>query len=88
MTIEHGDDPSMQICHETIYRAIYGITEIELETKQLRALRTGRTRRKPRRAPGQTRTYELRHRKAHQRTRPRSRRTHCPRPLGRRHNRR
>jgi IS30 family transposase len=46
----------MQICHETIYRAIYGITAIELETQQLQALRTGRTRRKPRRAPGQRRT--------------------------------
>ncbi len=56
LTIEHGGDPSMQICHETIYRAIYGITAIELETKQLRALRTGRTRRKPRRAPDQRRT--------------------------------
>lgn len=50
--MQHPVDPSLRTCHETIYRAIYR-NEMGLQTAPSQALRTGRTRRKPRRRTGQ-----------------------------------
>jgi transposase, IS30 family len=43
------DQPEMQVCHETIYRALYVQGRGELRRELVKALRTGRARRKPRR---------------------------------------
>lgn len=46
---EHPDDESMHVCHETIYQAIYLQARGGLKREVQQALRSGRTRRKPRR---------------------------------------
>ena len=47
LRIEFGDDPSMQISHETIYRSLYVQARGELRRELARCLRTGRARRVP-----------------------------------------
>ncbi|MGY4103959.1 IS30 family transposase [Nocardia sp. R16R-3T] len=47
------DDESMRVSHETIYQALYFQARGGLKREVARALRTGRTRRKPHRAPDQ-----------------------------------
>ena len=47
------DDPSMRVSHETIYQALYFQARGGLKREVAQALRSGRTRRKPHRAPGQ-----------------------------------
>jgi len=47
------DDESMRVSHETIYQALYFQARGGLKREVAQALRTGRTRRKPHRAPGQ-----------------------------------
>ncbi|MBB4967972.1 IS30 family transposase [Saccharothrix violaceirubra] len=47
------DRPEMHVTHETIYQALYVQGRGELRRELARALRTGRTVRKPRRRPGQ-----------------------------------
>jgi IS30 family transposase len=50
---EHPDRPEWHVVHETIYQALYVQGRGELRRELARALRTGRTIRKPRRLPGQ-----------------------------------
>ncbi|WP_419198043.1 IS30 family transposase [Nocardia vinacea] len=50
---DYPDDESMRVSHETIYQALYFQARGGLKREVAQALRTGRTRRKPRRAPGQ-----------------------------------
>ena len=47
------DDPVMRVSHETIYQALYFQARGGLKREVAVALRTGRTRRKPHRQPGQ-----------------------------------
>lgn len=47
------DEQSMRVSHETIYRALYFQARGGLKREVQTALRTGRTRRKPQRQPGQ-----------------------------------
>jgi IS30 family transposase len=47
------DDESMRVSHETIYQALYLQARGGLKREVQTALRTGRTRRKPQRQPGQ-----------------------------------
>lgn len=47
------DDPEMQVCHETIYQALYLQARGSLRRELTRRLRTGRTLRKPCRKTGQ-----------------------------------
>jgi len=49
------DDESMRVSHETIYQALYFQARGGLKREVQAALRTGRTRRKPQRRPGQRR---------------------------------
>jgi IS30 family transposase len=49
LRIRFPDRPEMHVCHETIYRALYVQGRGELRRELVRALRTGRTYRKPRR---------------------------------------
>ena len=49
---DHPDQPELHVCHETIYQALYLQARGELRREVTTALRTGRTRRKPRRTPG------------------------------------
>jgi IS30 family transposase len=44
----HGEDPELQVSHETIYQALYVQGRGELRKELHRALRTGRATRKPR----------------------------------------
>ena len=50
---DHPDRPELHVTHETIYQALYVQGRGELRREVARALRTGRTVRKPRRTPGQ-----------------------------------
>jgi IS30 family transposase len=50
---DHPDRPELHVTHETIYQALYVQGRGELRRELARALRTGRTVRKPRRAAGQ-----------------------------------
>lgn len=50
---DYPDDESMRVAHETIYQAIYLQARGGLKTELQQALRTGRTRRKPRRRQDQ-----------------------------------
>jgi transposase, IS30 family len=50
---DHPDRPELHVTHETIYQALYVQGRGELRRELARALRTGRTVRKPRRADGQ-----------------------------------
>jgi transposase, IS30 family len=47
------DDESMRVSHETIYQAVYFQARGGLKKEVAQALRTGRTKRKPHRVPGQ-----------------------------------
>lgn len=47
---EFGDDPEMTVHHDTIYRELYLQARGSLKVQVKQALRTGRTRRKPRRS--------------------------------------
>jgi len=49
LPIEHPDDPTMRICHEAIYQALYIHSRGALRRELVTCLRTGRTLRKPRR---------------------------------------
>lgn len=50
---DYPDDESMRVSHETIYQALHFQARGGLKHEVAQALRTGSTRRKPRRAPGQ-----------------------------------
>lgn len=50
---DHPDRPELHVTHETIYQTLYVQGRGELRRELARALRTGRTIRKPRRAPDQ-----------------------------------
>ncbi|TDD51584.1 IS30 family transposase [Nonomuraea terrae] len=50
---DHPDRPELHVTHETIYQALYVQGRGELRRELARALRTGRTVRKPRRTGGQ-----------------------------------
>jgi IS30 family transposase len=49
LKVEHPEDPEMRISHETIYQSLYVQSRGELRRELTRALRSGRTRRRPRR---------------------------------------
>lgn len=51
--IDYADDKGMRVSHETIYQALYCQARGGLKRELVTALRTGRTRRKPRQAPDQ-----------------------------------
>jgi IS30 family transposase len=53
LCIEYPDDESMRVSTETIYQALYVQARGGLKREVQAALRTGRTRRKPRRSPEQ-----------------------------------
>lgn len=48
LAMNHGEDPELQVSHETIYQALYVQGRGELRQELHRALRTGRATRKPR----------------------------------------
>jgi IS30 family transposase len=50
---DFAEDESMRVSHETIYQALYFQARGGLKREVQRALRTGRTNRKPQRQPGQ-----------------------------------
>ncbi len=50
---DHPDDESMRVSHETIYQALYFQARGGLKKEVQLALRSGRTRRKPQRKPGE-----------------------------------
>lgn len=50
---DYPDDEGMRVSHETIYQALYFQARGGLKREVAQALRTGRTRRKPRRRPDQ-----------------------------------
>jgi IS30 family transposase len=52
LLVRFPDRPEMRVSHETIYQALYVQGRGELRRELTRALRTGRTIRKPRRRPG------------------------------------
>jgi IS30 family transposase len=52
---DYPQDTSMRVSHETIYQALYFQARGGLKREVAQALRTGRTRRKPHRAPDQRR---------------------------------
>ncbi len=49
LRLDHPEDEEMRISHETIYRSLYVQSRGELRRELTRALRSGRTRRRPRR---------------------------------------
>src|SRR3954453_15142238 len=51
LRVDHPDEAEMRVCPETIYQALYVQARGGLRREVATALRTGRTRRKPRRAP-------------------------------------
>jgi transposase, IS30 family len=51
LRIDHPDEAEMRVCAETIYQALYVQARGGLRREVATALRTGRTRRKPRRDP-------------------------------------
>jgi IS30 family transposase len=51
LPVDHPEDREMRVCPETIYQAIYVQARGGLRREVAAALRTGRTRRKPRRDP-------------------------------------
>jgi IS30 family transposase len=50
LTVEHPDDPKMRISHETIYQSLYVQSRGELRRQLAANLRSGRTKRRSRRA--------------------------------------
>jgi transposase, IS30 family len=60
LRLEHPDDPELRISHETIYQSLYVQSRGRFRKDLTRYLRTGRSRRKPRRGPtGQGRIAEM-----------------------------
>ncbi|GAS92734.1 transposase, ISlxx5, partial [Mycolicibacterium brisbanense] len=53
LVTDFPDDESMRVSHETIYQALYFQARGGLKKEVAQALRTGRTRRKPHRVPGE-----------------------------------
>jgi IS30 family transposase len=53
LVVDFPDDESMRVSHETIYQALYFQARGGLKREVAAALRTGRTRRKPQRRPGE-----------------------------------
>ena len=51
LRVDHPDEAEMRVCPETIYQAVYVQARGGLRREVAAALRTGRTRRKPRRDP-------------------------------------
>ena len=51
LPLDHPDDPSMRVSHETIYQSLYVQGRGELRRELARCLRSGRARRKPRGEP-------------------------------------
>jgi IS30 family transposase len=51
LRVDHPDEAEMRVCPETIYQALYVQARGGLRREVAAALRTGRTRRKPRRDP-------------------------------------
>ena len=56
LVLDFPDDESMRVSHETIYQALYFQARGGLKREVAAALRTGRTRRTPRRQPGERST--------------------------------
>jgi IS30 family transposase len=55
LAIEYPDDPDMRVSMETIYQAVYVLARGGLKRELVKALRTGRTARKPHRTTDQRR---------------------------------
>lgn len=53
LRVDHPNDASMRVCHETIYQALYSGNKSTLKRSLVSAIRTGRTARKRRRKANQ-----------------------------------
>jgi IS30 family transposase len=54
LRMEHANDPTMHVSHETIYRSLFVQGRGELRRELVRCLRSGRAKRRPRRRPENT----------------------------------
>jgi IS30 family transposase len=59
LRLEHPDDPEMRIAPETIYQSLYVQSRGRLRKDLARSLRSGRSKRKPRRAPAGNRIRDM-----------------------------